>query len=135
MESSEQIQLPQSEILAQIAEEASELSQAALKLRRAITKTNPTPVGTAEAANLLEEEYADVQLCVEQLSEIYRPREAVVRVWKATKLKRWKERLEGWRNDHKRNVREAAANRMQYANAGAQSSGLAVPRRGGGQTG
>lgn len=95
MESSEQIQLPQSEILAQIAEEASELSQAALKLRRAITKTNPTPVGAAEAADLLEEEYADVQLCVEQLSEIYRPRDSEVKVWKATKLKRWKKRLEG----------------------------------------
>lgn len=35
--------LPKAEILAQLAEEASELAQAALKLRRAIDKENPTP--------------------------------------------------------------------------------------------
>lgn len=35
--------LPKAEILAQLAEETSELAQAALKLRRAIDKENPTP--------------------------------------------------------------------------------------------
>lgn len=35
--------LPKTEILAQVAEEASELAQAALKLRRALDGTNPTP--------------------------------------------------------------------------------------------
>lgn len=35
--------LPREEILAQLAEEASELAQAALKLRRALNGTNPTP--------------------------------------------------------------------------------------------
>jgi hypothetical protein len=35
--------LPKTEILAQLAEEASELAQAALKLRRALDGTNPTP--------------------------------------------------------------------------------------------
>ena len=33
--------LPKTEILAQLAEEASELAQAALKLRRALDGTNP----------------------------------------------------------------------------------------------
>lgn len=32
------------DILCQLAEEASELAQAALKLRRALTGTNPTPL-------------------------------------------------------------------------------------------
>lgn len=36
--------LSDEDILCQIAEEAAELAQATLKLRRAITQTNPTPV-------------------------------------------------------------------------------------------
>lgn len=40
--------LPKTEILAQLAEEASELAQAALKLRRALDGTNPTPKNVEE---------------------------------------------------------------------------------------
>lgn len=36
--------IPQDELLAQLAEECAELSQAALKLRRALTGINPTSV-------------------------------------------------------------------------------------------
>lgn len=52
------------EVLAQLAEEAAELSQAALKLRRALDKRNPTPVSVAEADMSLQEEFADVLLCM-----------------------------------------------------------------------
>ena len=52
--------LSDEDILCQIAEEAAELAQAALKLRRAITKTNPTPVTVDEALENLLEEYGDV---------------------------------------------------------------------------
>lgn len=53
--------LTEDEILCQLAEEAAELAQAALKLRRAITGTNPTPTDKYKAlANLLEE-VVDVQ--------------------------------------------------------------------------
>ena len=51
--------LPEEDILCQIAEEAAELAQAALKLRRAITQTNPTPVTVEQAADNLVEEYGD----------------------------------------------------------------------------
>ncbi|MGN1129236.1 MAG: hypothetical protein ACI4T6_09850 [Candidatus Flemingiibacterium sp.] len=51
--------LSDEDILCQIAEEASELSKAALKLRRAITGTNPTPVSARKAAADLMEEYGD----------------------------------------------------------------------------
>ena len=51
--------LSDEDILCQIAEEASELSKAALKLRRAITGTNPTPVTAEKAADNLVEEYGD----------------------------------------------------------------------------
>ena len=44
------------EILCQVAEEASEFAQAALKLRRAINGTNPTPKTVEEAfTNYIEE--------------------------------------------------------------------------------
>ena len=55
--------LPKTEILAQLAEEAAELSQAALKLRRAIEGVNPTPVTVDEALDNLIEEKSDVDLC------------------------------------------------------------------------
>jgi len=52
------------EILAQLAEEAVELAHAALKYRRAITGTNPTPVTAEETLENLLEEIADVDLCL-----------------------------------------------------------------------
>lgn len=57
--------LSDEDILCQIAEEASEFAKAALKLRRAITGTNPTPVSARKAADDLIEEYGDtVVACV-----------------------------------------------------------------------
>ena len=52
--------LSDEDILCQLAEEAAELAQAALKLRRAITGTNPTPVSNEDAIYNLIEEYGDV---------------------------------------------------------------------------
>ena len=52
--------LSEEDILCQIAEEAAELAKAALKLRRAITGTNPTPVSYEDAIYNLIEEYGDV---------------------------------------------------------------------------
>ena len=56
--------LPKTEILAQFAEEASEMAQAALKLRRALDGTNPTPKSVEECRKAFEEEYADVVNCI-----------------------------------------------------------------------
>lgn len=50
------------ELLAGMAEEAGELVQAALKLRRALTGNNPTPINATEAYGNLIEELADVFL-------------------------------------------------------------------------
>lgn len=85
--------LPQDELLAQLAEECSELSQAALKLRRALTGINPTPVTVDEARKSLVEEAADVYNVLGLLldaadnAEIY----SIIRRKKA----RWLKRLEG----------------------------------------
>lgn len=55
------------ELLAQLAEEAAELGHAALKLRRAVDGSNPTPVTEREATRNLMEEIADVWLLIQML--------------------------------------------------------------------
>lgn len=88
--------LPKAEILAQLAEETSELAQAALKLRRAIDKENPTPKSQAEATDNLIEEIADVQLCLEVLfygSDSDELADKII-LTEAAKKERWEKRLE-----------------------------------------
>lgn len=83
--------IPDEELLCQLAEEASELAQSALKMHRVIDGRNPTPVRMSEAWASLQEEVADVLLCLRVLgidvhdSTVYRKQE--------TKLNRWVGRL------------------------------------------
>ncbi len=89
------------ELLAQLAEEAAELSQAALKLRRAMTGYNPTPVTVAEADTNLIEEVADVNLVLSFLlsdNDIAEMEEI-----KHRKHKRWLKRLEELRRSENEN--------------------------------
>lgn len=85
--------LPEEELLIQLAEETAELSQAALKLRRAWTGINPTPVTVEDARRNLVEETADVYnvlgllLDAKDNAEIY----DIIR----RKKTRWVKRLEG----------------------------------------
>lgn len=87
------LHIPQDELLAQLVEECAELSQAALKLRRALTGINPTPVTADEARKNLVEEAADVYNVLGLLldavdnAEIY----SIIR----RKKERWLKRLEG----------------------------------------
>ncbi len=88
--------LPKTEILAQLAEEASELAQAALKLRRALDGTNPTPKSVAECEGNLIEEWADVDLslrCALECDYFYEYRTKVEQI-ELKKLDRWLSRLE-----------------------------------------
>lgn len=91
--------LPKTEILAQLAEEASELAQAALKLRRALDGKNPTPKSVEECEANLREEWADVQVAFDELWHDKRPSE----IWAfdveckntiTKKLDRWLSRLQ-----------------------------------------
>lgn len=60
--------LPERDLLEQLAEKAAELSQAALKCIRAYDLShNPTPISDQEAFDALEEESADVLMCMEAL--------------------------------------------------------------------
>lgn len=84
--------LPDTEILAQLAEECSELAQAAHKLRRALDGTNPTPVTAGDARKNLLEEYLDVIYC---FGLIATPEEwARIDMDDGGKLQRWAERLQ-----------------------------------------
>ena len=79
------------EILCQLAEEAAELAKAALKLRRAIDGCNPTPVTREEAEKKLEEEIADVEVCLNVLG--YHTDEHLF-----TQSEIMQEKLERWSN-------------------------------------
>ena len=83
--------VPIMELLAGLAEEASELAQAALKLRRVIDpyNTNPTPVTEEEAMNRLYEEMADVKLYCSVLDVNVK----FISETMQRKLNRWEERL------------------------------------------
>lgn len=91
------------EILCQLAEEASELAQAALKLRRAIDGKNPTPKTVEECRDAIIEEIADIEVCKYLLgfcnTEVC---DEVLKIFDRKK-KRWAERIsERGKNDSKR---------------------------------
>ena len=85
--------LPEDELLAQLAEECAELSQGALKLRRALTGINPTPVTADEARKNLVEEAADVYNVLGLLLDAEDNAEIYDIIWR--KKARWVKRLEG----------------------------------------
>lgn len=96
--------LNDAELLAGLAEEASELSAAALKLRRAMEGSNPTPVDGEQAEAYLVCEIADVinylaaLRMVESITfdcSIYPFAAAALE----EKMRRWVERLSGESHD------------------------------------
>lgn len=86
--------MPTVEILAQLAEESSELAQAALKLRREKMGTNPTQVSEEEALNNLCEEFADVLTCFCEIGLTQDNRDKIFDLHDK-KLDRWISRLKG----------------------------------------
>ncbi len=85
--------LSHEDLLYQLAEEASELSHAALKLARCIKGSNPTPVSPGAARENLVEEYSDVIQVAREL--FLAPNEYQI----AAKEKRWLDRLDGGLSD------------------------------------
>lgn len=87
--------LSRGELLNQLAEEGSEMVQAALKLRRAEEGTNPTPKSAEECRVKLEEEIGDVSACLIALGYDRSLARMRVSVGVQEKLERWAARLEG----------------------------------------
>jgi hypothetical protein len=78
--------LSERELLEQLAEEAAELSQAALKLIRAEgLSNNTTPITAGQARTALQEEFSDVLIVAELLE--------LIDCQNDKKLQRWAERL------------------------------------------
>ena len=79
-------------LLDQLAEESAELAQAALKMARKLRNENPTPKTHADCVSNLQEEIADVELCISILpAALYDPAE--VGKTMTAKHRRWNERL------------------------------------------
>lgn len=76
----------------QLAEEATELAHAALKLARIKRGENPTPVLKEDAMDHLIEEYTDVVQCAEELSLV--PNMEQIRLKKMRFEERWREEHE-----------------------------------------
>lgn len=86
--------LSEGDLLCQIAEEASELAQAAVKLYRAIYNKNPTTVTDEEATHMMYEEIGDVRNAVEAwMHKIYGDEKIITESAEA-KAARWVDRLE-----------------------------------------
>ena len=90
------LKLPKAALLEQAAEEAAELVQACLKLARIYRGENPTPVTEEKAIANVEEEAADVYLCMCALDEAKCAKvyfdDCCDRMY--AKLDRWVQRLE-----------------------------------------
>lgn len=78
-------------MLAGLAEECTELAKEALKLRRAIDQSNPTPVTEDEARQKFTEEIADVLLYLDVIGY----NKDSVKYIKDIKKSRWEDRLVG----------------------------------------
>ena len=83
-------------MLEQLAEEATELAHAALKLARIERGENPTPVLKEDAMDHLIEEYMDVVQCAEELSLV--PNREQIKLKKIRFEERWKEEHENCKN-------------------------------------
>ena len=86
--------LPKEEILAQLAEECTELAQAALKYRRVLDGTNPTPVEHDQAVINLYEELGDVMGCLFAADLIHHIDQECIDFVSVFKMARWVKRLE-----------------------------------------
>ena len=76
-------------MLEQLAEEATELAQAALKLARKLRRENPTPKTLDECKRNLREEYTDVVQCAREFN-LYED-EDQIRAKRARFNERWDE--------------------------------------------
>lgn len=90
-----QQRIGQAALLEQTAEECSELAQAALKMARAMRGENPTPKPIEELKNNLNEEAADVRLCIQTILNAGLIDKKIVSIVMQEKRKRWEERLNG----------------------------------------
>lgn len=81
------------ELLTRLAEEASELAQAALKLRRAMADKSDTPVSIKDAKNSLDEEIIDVFILLDMLHLCAPYKRSMFDAGYVYKIQRWYNRI------------------------------------------
>ena len=81
-------------LLEQTAEECAELGKACLKLSRKLRGENTTPLTKDEILDNLNEEIADISLCIEELRVAAVIDPQTIESIYAVKERRWYERLE-----------------------------------------
>ena len=87
-------------VLMALAEEASELSKAAMKLARAKgLLDNPTPISVAQAENDLIEEYNDLLNCIVMLNKVSGLTVSENTVLRDCKYRRWAVRIKSYKLD------------------------------------
>lgn len=86
-------------LLEQCAEECGELSHACLKMARKLRHENPTPMSKQKIFEHLNEETADVQLCIDALFKAGVLTRDVVDSNKIVKAARWEQRMEEFKNE------------------------------------
>ena len=91
-------QMTETELLAGLAEECAELGKAALKMRRVLDRSNPTPVTFSEARQAIVEGIADVEFLLEMLGYKSDGVRAEIKAIREEKTPRWAKRL-GWEGD------------------------------------
>ena len=99
--------LSTSDLLCQLAEECSELAQAALKLKRAMEGTNPTPKSEQECWDDLNEEIADTFLVIQQMGLTDKEHTKKFAAIAEKKKKRWLDRLQKNRRELMTRIRES----------------------------
>ena len=80
-------------MLEQTAEEATELAQACLKYARFLRHQNPTPKTKTECLDNLEEEIADVTICLQELRHGRVVQDGLILDWIKKKRNRMRQRL------------------------------------------
>ena len=81
------------DLLLQCAEECNELAQACLKMTRKLEGNNPTPKTMEEITNDLNEEIADVLLCLGALDEADITNNQIIESIIMAKEDRWAKRI------------------------------------------
>ena len=85
-------------VLMALAEEASELSKAAMKVARAKgLLDNPTPISVAQAENDLIEEYNDLLNCIVMLNKVSGLTVSENTVLRDSKYRRWAIRIRSYK--------------------------------------
>jgi hypothetical protein len=80
-------------LLEQTAEEAIELAHACLKLARKLRAENPTPIKTCDLYEAIMSEWADVDVCITELTGRPWWDDSYVSAVEDFKTKRWRDRL------------------------------------------